>query len=1178
MSFVHLHCHSEYSLLDGANRVDDLIRRAQELEQPALAITDHGNLHAAWDFQEKAKKAKLKPIIGMEAYVAPGDRRQRGRSATGGKPYYHLVLLARDAVGYRNLVRLSSLAFTEGFYTKPRVDRELLAQYGEGIIVSSACMAGEIATHLLADDFDRAREVASWYADVFKDRYYLEVQAHSSGGQAQLNERVFRLAAELSLPVVATNDAHFLTKNDHDAHDVLLCIGLGKDRSDQDRMRYDNGLYFKSAPEIASSFPGRADVLENTLRIADQVSVTFEKKYHLPSFPLPTGVATENDLLTTLATHGARERYGDPLPAHVRERLDYELAVITTTGYAGYFLIVGDFIRAARERGIPVGPGRGSAAGSLVAYALRITNVDPLTFDLLFERFLNPERVSMPDVDVDFCFERRGEVIEYVREKYGRDSVCQIVTFGTLKSRAAIKDVGRVLGFTPAETDALAKLIPNQPNFSLTVKEAVEQISEVKKLYHDDERYTQLLDYAMALEGLSRHTGVHAAGVVIAPGPVSEYVPVCTATGSGRRESATGADDDMIVISQYDMNGLEKAGMLKMDFLGLTTLTVIHDALVMIAERRGESIDLDKLSLEDPDVYRMLRAGRTVGVFQFESPLATDMLRGMRCDRFDDLVASNALMRPGPLDAGMHRVYQRRKKGEEAVSYALPELESILKPTYGVITYQEQVMRIAQQLAGISLAEADVLRKAVGKKDAELIKEELGKFVEKAVARGYDRRIIEELAGQIETFGRYGFNKSHSVAYSVISYHTAWLKTHYAPEFMAALLSSSIGDTDNVVKYIAEARELGLEVLAPDVNESGYKFTVVADKRLRFGLGAIRNVGHAAIDSILAARQERPFTDLFDLCERVDLRLCNKRVFEALITSGALDSLGVERSRLWAALDTALHEASLRQQEKESGQVSLFAELSSLGPLPTDATAESREPRAESRSRFPNIPSWSESERLSKEKEILGFYISGHPLEPYQLECELFATHTVSQLGTWTSDPIKLGVVITSIKRQISKRSGSEFARLTIEDFTGSSEVLIFPEKWGTIADRVKTDVPVLLGGGYSKRDRDVDAPTFIVEAVTPFAEMAFSGQIGVAITLGGANDVTGDVLRDVRAVIEAHSNGSTAAPALEVRWSDGNGGTRLRSRSLRLPASHAALTELRALLGTSRVHLVRAG
>jgi len=1166
MSFVHLHCHSEYSLLDGANRIEDLIHRAQELEQPALAITDHGNLHAAWEFQEKAKKAKIKPIIGMEAYVAPGDRKARSRPAPGAKPYYHLVLLARDITGYRNLVKLSSLAYTEGFYSKPRVDRELLSQYSEGLIVSSACLAGEVAQHLMADDVAGARAVAAWYAELFKGRYYLEVQAHESDGQAKLNERIFSLADELGLPVIATNDAHFLKADDHDAHDILLCIGLGKDRSDADRMRYDRGLYFKSSDQIRAHFKGRADVLENTLKIADEVSVEFGKKYNVPAFPLPPGVSTENDLLTTLATAGAKERYGDPLPAEVEERLEYELGVITKTGYAGYFLIVSDFIKAARDRGIPVGPGRGSAAGSLVAYSLRITDVCPLKFDLLFERFLNPERVSMPDVDVDFCFERRGEVIDYVRQKYGKESVCQIVTFGTMKSRAAIKDVGRTLGFTPAETDALAKLIPNQPNFSLTVKEAVEQIADVAKLYKTDERYRQLLDYAMALEGLSRHTGVHAAGVVIAPGPVDNYVPVCTQSSKG----AGSGDDDSIVVSQYDMNCLEKAGMLKMDFLGLTTLTVIHDALVAIEQRTGTKIDLDAIPFDDEKVYQMLRSGRTTGVFQFESPLATDLLRGMRCDRFDDLVASNALMRPGPLDAGMHKVYMRRKRGEEPVVYPLPELASILEPTYGVITYQEQVMRIAQVLAGLSLAEADVLRKAVGKKDAELIKQELGKFVEKSVARGFDRRIIEELSGQIETFGRYGFNKSHAVAYSVVTYQTAWLKAHYPAEFMAAILSSSIGDTDSVVKFINEAREIGIEVLAPDVNESGYKFTVIGEKRIRFGLGAIRNVGKSAIDSILAARAAGPFKGFFDVCDRVDLRLCNKRVFEALIASGALDNLGGHRAQYAAVLDTALQEASLKQQEAAVGQFSL------LGG--SDDTPSAQAPRV-----LPNIPKQSDSERLTKEKEILGFYISGHPLEPFRLECELFATHTVSQLGKWTDQPLALGVVVTAIKKQISKRSGAEFARLTVEDFSGSSEVLVFPEAWTMLGDRVKTDVPVLLKGAYSRRDQDVENPTFIVESLTPFVEMRLTGQVAVAIDLSsgpGTDALPGllpEMMRDVRAVVETHATAHASSPPLEVQWTDATGmRARLRSRSLRIAASQAALTDLRAVLGADRVRLVR--
>jgi DNA-directed DNA polymerase III PolC len=1522
MSFVHLHCHSEFSLLDGANRIGDLIKRAQTFEQPALAITDHGNMHAAWEFQEQARKAGVKPILGMEAYVAPGDRRVRAKAAPGQKSNYHLVLLARDIVGYRNLVKLSSLAYTEGFYGKPRVDRETLVQYNEGIIVTSACMAGEVASHLLEGRDEEAEATAAWYAELFKGRYYLEVQAHGSDGQSVLNEKVFKLADKMGLPVVATNDAHFLTHDDHDAHDVLLCIGLGKDRSDRDRMRYDDGLYFKSAPQIAGHFPGRPDVLENTLAIADSVDVQFAKKYNVPAFPLPEGINTENEYLVTLATAGAEARYGTPLRDDVRERLQYELDVITRTGYAGYFLITADFIQAARDMGIPVGPGRGSAAGSLVAYGLGITDVCPLEFDLLFERFLNPERVSMPDVDVDFCFERRGEVIEYVRQKYGKDSVGQIVTFGTMKSRAAIKDVGRTLGFTPAETDALAKLVPNAPNNSLTVKEAVVQVPEVKKLYADDPRYRQLLDYAIKLEGLSRHTGVHAAGVVIAPGPLDDFVPICTQASKG---SGAG-DDERVIVTQYDMNCLEKAGMLKMDFLGLTTLTVIADTIKLVKATRGIDVVLETRGFTDDDTYRVLRAGRTGGVFQFESPLATDVLKRMRCDRFDDLVASNALLRPGPLDAGMHNVYIKRKRGEEPVSYALPELEQILSNTYGVITYQEQVMRIAQVLAGISLAEADVLRKAVGKKDAELIKKELGKFEEKAVGKGHDATIIKEIAGQIETFGRYGFNKclvgdteifdtesgrlvriedvynkraalssvatcdtdtlslqqgtvvdvmdngirpvfklrtesgreitatanhpfltsdgwrqldslvlgehiavprrlpvagraewpehevialgqllaecnrgisaasneipaaafeltnahlrillgrmwdgdghvnprdrsafyataskrlasqvqhvllrlgivgrvrevsfpyrggskpgyqvfvtgaenlrsfvlqigphlvarakrsaamamptvalhgpsrdlvpvrpvrelaraakartggtwndvevgahvsardlyptgtnaqkigftrqhvarlaahfgdddlhrladndvlwdrivsidaageertydleiaethnfvandiivhnSHSVAYSVLSYHTAWLKTHYPAEFMAALLSAQIGKTEEVIKYIAEAREMGLEVLAPDVNESNWRFTVVEEKRVRFGLGAVRNVGHGAIDSLLEARADGPFTSLHDLCARVDLRMCNRRFFEALIAAGACDSLGGHRAQLLAGLDAALNEASLHQEDAAAGQVSLFGDL--MGDSPAETLKSS--------AALPNVAEWSESERLQREKDLLGFYISGHPLEPFRTECELFATHTLADLGAYTDVPVSLGVVVTAIKKQISKRTGQEFARLTVEDFSGSSELLVFAEKWAAIGDRVRTDIPLLIKGGYSRRHQEEENPPFIVDSVTRFAELRAGGEVAVSIDLVGGLDLPPAVMDDVRRVLEGHIG---SAP-LELRWRDERGtAVRFRSRSLTVAATPLALSDMRALLGPDRVKLIRA-
>ncbi|HZN58635.1 MAG TPA: DNA polymerase III subunit alpha, partial [Planctomycetota bacterium] len=636
--------------------------------------------------------------------------------------------------------------------------------------------------------------------------------------------------------------------------------------------------------------------------------------------------------------------------------------------------------------------------------------------------------------------------------------------------------------------------------------------------------------------------------------------------------------ESRVIVTQYDMNALEQSGMLKMDFLGLTTLTVIHDTLQSIAARTGQAPDLSKIDFADPETFRMLRLGRTVGVFQFESPLATDMLRAMRCDRFDDLVASSALMRPGPLDAGMHRVYQRRKRGEEPVTYALEELRPILEPTYGVITYQEQVMRIAQVLAGISLAEADVLRKAVGKKDKDLIQQELGKFTEKAIARGYKPRVIEELASQIETFGRYGFNKSHSVAYSIISLQTAWLKCHHAADFMAALLSSAIGETDNVVKFINESRELGLEVLPPDVNESGYKFTVIGDARMRFGLGAIRNVGRAAIDSILAARKERPFESIYDLAERIDLRLCNKRVFEALIHSGALDGLNGHRAQHLAILDTAIQEASLKAAEREAGQTSLFGAAE-----PLDGGRETGDGKA---APLPNLAPLTESERLTKEKEILGFYISGHPLEPFRAECELFASHTVSQLGRWEEGPVAIGAVVTSVKKQISKRTGAEFARLTVEDFSGSSEILVFPEAWAALSHRVLTDIPMLIKGGYSRRDQGGDNPTFIVETVQRFEELRVSGQVAVSIELAptppmtddqspASTELLPDVFKDVRAVLDAHPG---SAP-VEVRWKDKAGtATRLRSRSLKVAANGAALAELRALLGPSRVKLVRVG
>jgi DNA polymerase III subunit alpha len=1157
MAFAHLHTHSEYSLLDGANRIPDLVARVRELGMDSLAITDHGNLHAAWSFYEAARAGGIRPIIGCEAYVAFGSRLAREKPADAPAPYSHLVLLARNRAGYRNLVKLSSIGYLEGYYRRPRIDREVLGRYADGLIGLAACLSGEVALYLRQQQYDRAREAAAWFARTFgPDGFWLEVQDHGIPEERIVRDGMFRLADDLGLPVVATNDAHYLRREDHEAHDCLLAIGTGKDLDDPNRFRFTGQeSYVKSEEEMRALFPDRPEVLDQTQTVADLCEFDFEKRYYLPKFPLPEGVESDDALLVDLATRGLEARYGTPLPDRVRERLRYELDVITRCGYAGYFLIVQDFIRAARERGIPVGPGRGSAAGSIVAYGLGITNVDPLRFDLLFERFLNPERVSMPDIDVDFCFERRGEVIEYVRERYGRSSVGQIITFGTLKARAALRDIARVLRVPPADADRMAKLVPSGPAFALSVAEAAEKVPELRDLVRGDATAARVVDLAQRIEGLSRHASVHAAGIVIAPGPLDEYVPVCI-----QPQQRGGGEDERI--TQFDMVGLEKVGMLKMDFLGLRTLTVIHDAVTMIRERRGVTVDPDALDVDDPAVYAMLRTGRTAGVFQFESPLATDTLRQMRCDRFDDLVATNALLRPGPLDSGMHLVFIRRKRGEEPVRYPHPDLREVLEPTYGVIVYQEQVMRIANVLAGFSLAEADVLRKAVGKKDAELIRREMGRFVARAAERGHDPRVIEDLAAQIETFGRYGFNKSHSVAYSVISFQTAWLKAHYPAEFMAALLSSEIGNTDKVVEYINEARELGLRVLPPSVNESGWKFTVIADDEIRFGLGAVRNVGHGAIDSVLDARgRGGPFTGLDDLCDRIDLRLANKRVLESLIAAGALDQLPGHRAQLLAALDTALREAQLRQAEREAGQGSLFGEAgastSHADPLP-----------------LPDVPPWSEGERLAKEKEVVGFFISGHPLERFREEVTLLGTRTTATLGQWSEHQVAAAVVVTGVKRQISKKTGAEYARLLLEDFHGTAEALVFPEAWSKLSRVIVADAALLLTGGYSPRDRGEEHAPFIVEDAAPLDALRTQGAIGIELSwrLGDAPDP--GAVRAAVALCAAHPG---PAPVF-VAWSDGNGSAaRLRARRLRVAVDDELLTALRDVLGTGRVQLTKA-
>jgi DNA polymerase-3 subunit alpha len=1159
MTFVHLHTHSEFSLLDGANRIPDLVNQVKALGMDSLAVTDHGNMHAAWTFYETAKAKGIRPILGFEAYLAYGNRRAQQKPPNAPAHYSHLVLLARNRTGYRNLVRLTSIGYLEGFYRRPRIDKEVLERHSEGVICLAACLSGEVAHAFRAQRYDEARASAAWFARVFgPDGFWLEIQEHGIGEERIVTTGMLELAKDLGLPVVATNDAHYLRREDAEAHDVLLAIGTGADLDDPKRFRFTGQeSYVKTEKEMRALFPQAPEAIDNTARVAELCEFDFEKRYFLPAFPRPAGYASEDDLLQELALAGAKARYGDPLPDAVRDRLTYELGVITKAGYAGYFLIVEDFIRAARDRGIPVGPGRGSAAGSIVAYALRITDVDPLRFDLLFERFLNPERVSMPDIDVDFCFERRGEVIEYVRERYGRESVGQIITFGTMKARAAVKDVARVLKISPTDADRITKLIPTGPAYSLTIPEAVRKVDELGQLVKSGPVYQRLVDLSARIEGISRHASVHAAGVVIAPGPLSEYIPVCTAPTRG---AGAAADGENAVITQFEMGPLEKVGMLKMDLLGLKTLTVIHDALAMITERTGAPATIDREHFDDPEVYALLRRGRTAGVFQFESPLATETLRDMKCDRFDDLVASNALLRPGPLDAGMHTVFIRRKLGKEPVSYPHPLLKELLEPTYGVITYQEQVMRIANVLAGFSLAEADVLRKAVGKKDAELIKKELGRFVERAVAQGVEKKTAEEIAAQIETFGRYGFNKSHSVAYSVLSYQTAWLKAHHPAQFMAALLSAEIGNTDKVVQYINEARELGLEVLPPDVNESGFKFTVVGDTRIRFGLGAVRNVGRGAIESILAGRAERPYRSLTDLVERVDLRLCNKRVFEALICAGACDSLGGHRAQFLGGLDAALGEAQLRHQEREAGQESLFGETPAARPA---------------HSTLPDLPEWPEAERLAREKEVIGFFISGHPLEPFRVEVELFGTRTTATLHEWSEHQVTIAAVLTSVKRQISKKTGKEYARIVLEDFHGTSEAIVFPEAWAKLNQVLVEDRAVLLSGGYSARDRGEDRVPFVVETARALEELRAGGTVGITLRWKATGGPGAEALQRVAAVCAGHPG---PAP-LYIEWFDGNGEpVRLRARRLRVEARDDVVRALRGLLGEDAVSWVKVG
>jgi len=1025
-NFVHLHVHSEYSLLDGACRIPDIVATAAEFGMPAVALTDHGVLYGAMEFYFEAKAKGVKPILGCEMYVAP--RGHRDRSV---RDEYHLTVLAQDARGYRNLMKLVSAGFMDGYYYKPRVDLELLAKHSQGLIVLSGCLGGGIQQKLMHDEVDAARALIADYKAIFAERFFLELHHHHNPLEDKVRSHLLRLGQELDVRSVATNDFHYLRKSDSAAHDVLLCIGTGKMVADTDRLKFEgDDFYFKSSEEMRELMADAPEACDATLAIADMVDIDLETKtFALPSFDVPKDFGDDRAYLRSLCATGLRERYGDPTPAHI-ERMEYELGIIERMGYASYFLIVWDFIRYARERGIPVGPGRGSAAGSIVAFALRIADIDPLRYNLFFERFLNPERISMPDIDTDFCFERRGEVIKYVTEKYGVDRVAQIVTFGTMAARAAVRDVGRVMGVPLADVDRIAKLIPNVPANPVSIQQAIDQVPDLSAIYQRDAQARGLLDTAMRVEGLARHASTHAAGVVIAPGPVTDFAPLVKL-----------GDDD--VNTQYSMEWVEKVGLLKMDFLGLRTLTVMESAAQEIRRTADPAFTLEGIPLDDEKTYALLSAGQTSGVFQLESAGMRRYIAELKPTRIEDVIAMVALYRPGPMNwigdfiAGKH--------GRRKIAYLHPKLEPILAETYAVAVYQEQIMQICRDLAGYTAGEADQLRKVIGKKIKEQIPKERAKFVDGCVAHGIDAPLAVRIWQFIEPFAGYGFPKAHSVCYGLLAYRTAWLKANHPLAFMAALLTSVKGNTDKLVEYLAECARSGLRILPPDVNESGTDFTVVSGA-IRFGLAAVRNVGGAAIEELLERRSSGPLTSLADLCTRLDCRIVNRRVLEGLVKAGALDGLPGNRAQKLAALDAALDYGQKLSEERALGQTSLFTSAGSDLPPPP----------------LPEMPDVPMQLRLAQEKEAIGLYLSGHPLADKAAQLATRATCTIREVRDLPEDEIvSVGGVVTSARRVVTKAGGQMLVGV-LEDQTGTIEAVVFP-KWYAQLSPVFADEAIIV-------------------------------------------------------------------------------------------------------------------
>ena len=1051
-SFVHLHVHTEYSLLDGAIRMDQMFKKSLSLGMDSVAITDHGNMFGAVQFFDQAVKAGIVPIIGCEVYVAPGDHRDRSPSSDGSPNSYHLVLLVMNDEGYRNLSKLVTLGYMEGFYYRPRVDMKLLKEFNGGLIALSACLKGIVPYHVNAGRIETAGEKAVELASIFdNDRFYLEVQANNLPEQIRVNTVLKEISRDLSIPLVATNDCHYLNKDDSEAHDVLLCIQTGKSIYDEKRLKFSaNEFYFKSPSEMEQALQGFEDALANTVRVASLCRYEMEFGSHkFPVFHVP-GDKGLNEILSEEAEAGLERRLGhmkedslsEEMVRQYRERLDSELQIINDTGFSGYFLIVADFIEYARRSHIPVGPGRGSAAGSLAAYCLNITNIDPIKYGLLFERFLNPQRISMPDIDIDFCINGRDEVIRYVAEKYGQENVCQIITFGTMKARGAIRDVGRSLNIPLREVDRIAKLVPEGPNVSL--EKAIQEEPELKRLEEGEGPARKLLKISRSLEGLTRHASTHASGVVISDRPLMEYLPLFK-----------GPKDE--IMTQFTMDRIEQLGLIKFDFLGLKTLTVIKQALNLIEETAGSNVDIDGIPLDDEASYQLCSEGRTTGVFQLESSGMKDLLRRLRPGVFEDIVALVALYRPGPLGSNMVDEFINGKQGKVKIKYLLPQLEPILKETYGVILYQEQVMKIAQVLASYTLAEADELRKAIGKKKPEVMARHSDRFLKGVIDNSIDSKKAGKIFALMEKFGGYGFNKSHSAAYAMIAYQTAYLKAHYPVQFMAALLTQDTGNQDKTIKNIGECRGMGIEILPPDINESQADFSVV-DGKIRFGLAAVKNVGLKAVESIIKEREEKgPFHDLVEFCERIELSKVNRRVLEGLIQCGALDFTDIYRSRLFAALDDVLKTCGANH---DPNQLNMFGSL------------DLRNGRSGGFSDLPDIDEWDEKERLRREKEALGFYITGHPLASFKTEIGRCATCAIQDLpGQKDRSLVKVAGIVEELKIKRTRR-GDKMAILNLEDMTGFTEVVLFPDVFHRFSPLLKGDKPLLINGSLETGDR----------------------------------------------------------------------------------------------------------